>query len=73
MHWADLGPTDYVNLVLLCPRHHALLHEHGWSARGNPSLPGDLVFLRPDGREHPPRRSDPPGRARDGTELALAA
>jgi hypothetical protein len=73
VHWADLGPTDYVNLVLLCPRHHALLHEHGWSARGNPSLPGDLVFLRPDGREHPPRRGDPPDRVRDGTELALAA
>ncbi len=63
VHWADLGPTDYENLVLLCPRHHTFLHEYRWSVRGSPSLPGDLVFVRPDGREL---------RARDGT-LALAA
>jgi HNH endonuclease len=73
VHWADLGPTDYVNLVLLCPRHHTFLHEHKWSVRGNPSLPDDLVFVTPDGREHPPRRGDPPGRVRDGNALALAA
>jgi hypothetical protein len=73
VHWADLGPTDYLNLVLLCPRHHRLVHEHGWSVHGNPSLPDDLTFVRPDGREHPPRRGDPPDRTRDDTELALAA
>jgi hypothetical protein len=73
VHWADLGPTDYLNLVLLCPRHHRLVHEFGWSMHGNPSLPGDLVFVRPEGREHPPRRGNPSDRARDGTELALAA
>jgi HNH endonuclease len=73
VHWADLGPTDYVNLVLLCPRHHTFLHEHKWSVRGNPSLPDDLVFIALDGREHPPRRSGPPDRCRGDTELALAA
>jgi hypothetical protein len=73
VHWADLGPTDYENLVLLCPRHHTFLHEFRWSVRGSPSLPGDLVFVGPDGREHPPPRGDPPDRARGGQELALAA
>lgn len=53
-HWTRGGPTDYENLVLLCPRHHTFVHEHEWAMRGNPSLPGDLVFIRPDGREYRP-------------------
>lgn len=28
-HWADGGPTDLDNLVLLCHRHHNHLHQHG--------------------------------------------
>jgi hypothetical protein len=28
IHWADGGPTNLDNLVLLCGRHHTLLHEH---------------------------------------------
>ena len=30
VHWADGGPTDLDNLVLVCKRHHRLLHEGGW-------------------------------------------
>ncbi len=30
-HWADGGPTTLDNLVLLCRRHHRLVHEEGWS------------------------------------------
>lgn len=44
-HWADGGRTDLDNLVLLCSSHHRLVHEDGWSVRGNPS--GGLVFDRP--------------------------
>ncbi|WP_328614771.1 HNH endonuclease [Amycolatopsis sp. NBC_00355] len=29
-HWADGGPTDLTNLVLLCAHHHRLLHRSGW-------------------------------------------
>lgn len=49
-HWADGGPTDPDNLVLLCPRCHALVHEHRWSMRGDPARPDGLVYQSPDGR-----------------------
>jgi len=29
-HWADGGPQTFHNLVLLCRRHHRLVHEEGW-------------------------------------------
>ncbi|MDI9929883.1 DUF222 domain-containing protein [Rhodococcus sp. IEGM 1354] len=29
-HWADGGPTDMNNLVLLCGFHHRLIHHSGW-------------------------------------------
>ena len=30
MHWAHGGKTDLGNLVLLCYRHHWMVHEGGW-------------------------------------------
>jgi Domain of unknown function (DUF222)/HNH endonuclease len=30
VHWADGGPTDLDNLVLLCGHHHRAIHHHGW-------------------------------------------
>jgi Domain of unknown function (DUF222)/HNH endonuclease len=30
VHWADGGPTDLDNLVLLCDHHHRVVHHHGW-------------------------------------------
>ncbi|KDU85011.1 HNH endonuclease [Amycolatopsis mediterranei] len=32
-HWADGGPTDLTNLVLMCAHHHRLLHRSGWQVR----------------------------------------
>lgn len=29
-HWASGGATDLDNLVLVCHRHHWLVHEGGW-------------------------------------------
>jgi hypothetical protein len=49
VHWADGGPTELWNLVLLCPYHHRYLHEHKWSARGDPSLPSGIEFLNAGG------------------------
>ena len=31
VHWIHGGPTDLHNLVLLCRRHHRMVHEGGWS------------------------------------------
>ena len=33
VHWADGGETKLSNLVLLCRRHHRMLHEGGFSVR----------------------------------------
>ena len=32
-HWADGGPTDLDNLVLLCGHHHRVIHHGGWQVR----------------------------------------
>ena len=34
VHWADGGRTSLDNLVLLCRRHHRLLHEGGYRIEG---------------------------------------
>jgi len=47
VHWAEGGPTDLGNLVLLCSFHHRLVHEGGWRIAGHPDCA--LTFLRPDG------------------------
>jgi len=46
-HWAQGGPTDLENLVLLCHAHHRLLHEGGWRTSGHPGRA--LRFHRPGG------------------------
>jgi uncharacterized protein DUF222/HNH endonuclease len=45
VHWADGGPTALANLVLLCRRHHRLVH-HGFTVEMNDGRP---VFRREDG------------------------
>jgi hypothetical protein len=32
-HWTQGGPTTLPNLVLLCRRHHRMVHEGGWGLR----------------------------------------
>ena len=29
-HWADGGENVMDNLILLCRRHHRMVHEEGW-------------------------------------------
>ena len=31
VHWADGGPTELDNLILLCHFHHHLIHDAGWT------------------------------------------
>jgi len=54
-HWTPhRGHTELDNLVMLCTHHHRLVHEGGWDIRGKPD--GDIVFIRPDGRDFVPLR-----------------
>jgi hypothetical protein len=50
-HWADGGHTKLSNLMLLCRRHHRLLHEGGYAVQRLSS--GSIRFRRPDGRPIP--------------------
>jgi hypothetical protein len=46
-HWADGGRTSSDNLVLLCRRHHRLVHEGGFRVEHDGE--GGLVFYTPQG------------------------
>jgi hypothetical protein len=46
-HWADGGETAMNNLVLLCRRHHRLVHEEGFGVQADQS--GATNFTLPDG------------------------
>jgi hypothetical protein len=57
-HWADGGPTELGNLVLMCGHHHRLLHRSGWQVRiATDGLPEFLppVFLD---KQRKPRRNN---------------
>jgi len=62
-HWADGGETCMDNLVLLCRRHHHLVHEGGFGVHAEPN--GETRFTYPDGRYLPPA---PDGRFRGNFE-----
>ena len=72
-HWADGGPTDLDNLVLVCSHHHRFVHEHRWDIEV--SRDGVHRFRPPDGRvvetraPAPSSPSDAPLPAGDGTKL----
>lgn len=59
VHWVDGGPTDLENLILLCSRHHTVVHEGGMIIRRAGSGESGLgsrarrwEFLMPDGGPH---------------------
>ncbi|MEU7789117.1 DUF222 domain-containing protein [Amycolatopsis sp. NPDC049159] len=57
-HWADGGPTDLANLVLLCAHHHRLMHRSGWQVRL--ATDGHPEFLPPRflDKHRKPRRNN---------------
>ncbi len=46
-HWADGGETALDSLMLLCTKHHTLVHEGGF--RIERDFANDWAFFRPDG------------------------
>jgi hypothetical protein len=46
-HWGHDGATEPDNLIILCSKHHRLVHEGGFSVQGTP---GAWVFRTADGR-----------------------
>jgi hypothetical protein len=46
-HWSNNGETSMENLMLLCTKHHTLLHEGGFRIETN--FQGNWYFVRPDG------------------------
>ncbi len=51
MHWAEGGSTSVDNLLLLCDRHHRLVHEGQFLIRKD--VNDRWYFCRPDGRAIP--------------------
>jgi hypothetical protein len=51
MHWSSGGETSLDNLMLLCSRHHRLVHEGGF--RIERDYQNRWFFKRPDGRAVP--------------------
>jgi hypothetical protein len=52
VHWADGGPTDMGNLVLLCGAHHRFVHSRGWVIERGPRGSG-WSFRAPDAAHVP--------------------
>lgn len=60
VHWVDGGSTDLDNLVLLCGRHHTVVHHEGWDIVVNTDRLPDFVpppWVDPD---RTPRRNKRP-------------
>jgi hypothetical protein len=61
------------NLLLICSYHHRLVHEYGWSVRGDAG--GEVEWLRSDGTRY--RAGPSPGtlsedRSEEQTLIAAA-
>jgi len=55
VHWVEGGNTDLSNLILLCHRHHWMVHEGGWNLAQ--SKDGRLLAIPPTYAYSPPARA----------------
>jgi len=69
-HWIDGGATDLVNLVLLCRRHHTVIHHDGWTIQMGTD--GHPWFLPPRWMD-PVRESRPAQHRQHRTRTTTAA
>ncbi len=53
VHWADGGVTAMDNLVLLCRRHHRMVHEEGFGLGLSAGKAGEFRFTLPNGKPIP--------------------
>ncbi len=60
-YWRHLGLTELDNLVLLCNRHHHLIHQPGWHLKLLPD--GDLEVTQPDGTTRTGQPHNQPARS----------
>ena len=58
-HWADLGPTCFDNLTLLCRHHHQVIHHGHWTIDMIDGLP----WFTPPSWIDPERQPRPGGRS----------
>ncbi|WP_155389503.1 HNH endonuclease signature motif containing protein [Catellatospora paridis] len=57
-HWADGGPTDLDNAVLLCGHHHRVIHHEDWRVRlGHDRRPEFIPPSYVDAARHPCRNT----------------
>ena len=56
VHWIDGGETNLENCVLLCKRHHRMVHEGGWQLIKTDD--GEIVTVAPTITFAPPRGPD---------------
>ncbi|HEY7012511.1 MAG TPA: HNH endonuclease [Streptosporangiaceae bacterium] len=61
-HWINGGRTDLDNLISLCPWHHKMVHDRGYTIAARPGS-ADFAFYHPDGTPLP---SSPPLPEPDG-------
>ncbi|MFC5379304.1 HNH endonuclease signature motif containing protein [Aquipuribacter nitratireducens] len=61
VHWADGGPTDLANLLLLCPGHHTAVHAGTWAVAIDEA---QQVTVTPPRWVDPQRRPRPAWRQR---------
>jgi uncharacterized protein DUF222/HNH endonuclease len=57
-HWSSGGETNLDNLILLCRRHHRLVHEHGYKIENEGE--GETVFRNQHGITLPNVPRSPP-------------
>ncbi len=67
-HWADGGATKLDNLVLLCRRHHRIVHEGGWTVTWVPN--GEFHFTRPNGVRLEPAPAPPRWRETESGDVS---